>query len=408
MFKRVLETEKQAMSEYQYYEFSAIDQPLSAQQQAELRARSTRATITPGSFVNEYHWGNLKGDPLDWMQRYFDAHVYFSNWGHVRFMLRLPLAALDEAVLADFLQPSVAEEESDYGDAFSVTATATHWILDWSLCDDSGDYVRDWHDSEENGGPGWMARLLPLRDELLRGDTRPLYLGWLARVGSEEIGDEDLEPPLPAGLKTLTPAQMALVEFLEIPIDWLTAAAVNSTDLAASADTAPVMDAWLALQSPAQMRETLRLLLQQRGQEAERGLLGRFWAWQRAQQTSAAPPERRTVTQIEEGCAAAERARLAREKRERDALAARQRAERDKHLLQVAERADAIWESIDKTLQRATGGAYEQAEKAVQELSEALALTGRQAEFRSALVRLMQSHDRRPAWVSRMRKAGWL
>ncbi len=45
------------------------------------------------------------------------------------------------------------------------------------------------------------------------------------------------------------------------------------------------MDAWLALQSPAQMRETLRLLLQQRGQEAERSVLGHFLAWQRAQQT---------------------------------------------------------------------------------------------------------------------------
>jgi len=394
------------MSEYQYYEFSAVDQPLSGQQQAELRARSTRATITPGSFVNEYHWGDLKGDPLDWMQRYFDAHVYFANWGSAR----LPLAALDEAVLADFLQPSVAAADTGYGDIFTVTATATHWILDWSLCDDSGDYAHDWQEDEDSGGSGWMARLLPLRDELLRGDTRPLYLGWLARVGSEEIGDEDLEPPLPAGLKTLTSAQMALVEFLEIPIDWLTAAAANSADLAASTDTAPAIDAWLALQSPAQMRETLRLLLQQRGQEAERSVLGRFLAWQRAQQMpgTAAPSKRRTVAQIEVGCTAAERIRLEREKQESDALLARKRAERDKHLLQVAGRANAIWESIDKTLQRGTGGAYEQAEKAVQELSEALALTGRQAEFRSALARLMQTHDKRPAWVSRMRKAGLL
>ncbi|MCX7258063.1 MAG: hypothetical protein NTZ64_15460 [Polaromonas sp.] len=398
------------MSEYQYYEFSAVDQPLSAQQQAELRARSTRATITPGSFVNEYHWGDLKGDPLDWMQRYFDAHVYFANWGSARFMLRLPLAALDEAVLADFLQPSVAAADTGYGDIFTVTATATHWILDLSLCDDSGDYAHDWQEDEDSASAGWMARLLPLRDELLRGDTRPLYLGWLARVGSEEIGDEDLEPPLPAGLKNLTPAQMALVEFLEIPPDWLTAAAANSADLAGSTDTAPAIDAWLALQSPAQMRETLRLLLQQRGQEAERSLLGRFLAWQRVQQMpgTAAPSERRTVAQIEVGCTAAERIRLEREKRERDALAARKRAERDQHLLQVAARANAIWEIIDQTLQRGTGGAYEQAEKAVQELSEALALTGRQAEFRTGLARLMQTHDKRPAWVTRMRKAGLL
>ncbi len=40
------------MSEYQYYEFVAIDQPLSADEQAELRAISTRALIAPTSFVN--------------------------------------------------------------------------------------------------------------------------------------------------------------------------------------------------------------------------------------------------------------------------------------------------------------------------------------------------------------------
>ena len=397
------------MSEYQYYEFAAVDQPLSAQQQAELRARSTRARITASGFINEYHWGDLKGDPLDWMQRYFDAHVYFSNWGSASFMLRLPLAALDEAALADFLQPSVAAEETGYGDAFTATATPTHWILDWSDNDDSGDSERDLEEDEDDGGSGWMARLLPLRDELLRGDTRPLYLGWLARVGSEEIGDEDIEPPLPAGLKTLTPAQMALAEFLEIPPDWLTAAAANSADLAGSTNTTPVMDAWLDLQTPAQMRDTLRLLLQQRGPEAERGVLGRFLAWQRAQQTpGTASPERRTVAQIEEIYHEVERIRLEREKRDRQALAARQRAVRDKHLAEVAARADDIWAQIDQTLQQGTGGAYEKAQQAVQELADALALAGRKDEFRPGLERLMASHGKRPAWVTRMRKAGFL
>ncbi|MEO7160763.1 MAG: hypothetical protein ABIX00_09755 [Polaromonas sp.] len=404
--EREFTPENMPMSEYQYYEFAAVDQPLSAQQQAELRARSTRATITAGSFVNEYHWGDLKGDPLDWMRRYFDAHVYFANWGSARLMLRLPRTALDEAVLADFCRSSTSGAASGYSDAFAATATPACRILDWSVNDESGEYEHDWEDA---GGSGWMSRLLPLRDELLRGDTRSLYLGWLARVGSEEVADEDLEPALPAGLKNLTPAQTALVEFLRIPPDWLAAAAADSADLASSGDAAPAIDAWLALQTPAQMRETLRLLLQKRGQEAERGLQGRFLAWQRAQQTAgAAPPVRRTVAQIEAGCAAAERIRLERETRERQALEATQRAAREKHLAQVAARANAIWESIDKTLQRGTGSAYEQADKTLQELSDALVLAGREAEFRSSLVRLMATHGKRPAWVTRMRKAGFL
>jgi hypothetical protein len=41
------------MSEYQYYEFLAVDRPLDERQQAEVRALSTRARITATSFTNE-------------------------------------------------------------------------------------------------------------------------------------------------------------------------------------------------------------------------------------------------------------------------------------------------------------------------------------------------------------------
>ncbi|MDN3351358.1 hypothetical protein [Actinomadura sp. DC4] len=51
------------MSENQYYEFRAIDRPLHERQRAEPRALSTRAQITATSFVNEYHWGDFRGDP---------------------------------------------------------------------------------------------------------------------------------------------------------------------------------------------------------------------------------------------------------------------------------------------------------------------------------------------------------
>src|SRR3954451_15494739 len=83
------------MSEYQSYEFLAIDRPLTSKQLAELRAVSTRAEISPTRFWNEYQWGNLKADPAKLMERYFDAHLYFANWGTHRLMLRMPKARVD-------------------------------------------------------------------------------------------------------------------------------------------------------------------------------------------------------------------------------------------------------------------------------------------------------------------------
>jgi hypothetical protein len=67
------------MSEYQYYEFQAIDRPLSREEQEQLRALSSRARITATSFTNEYHWGNFRGDPRRMVERYYDAHLYVAN-----------------------------------------------------------------------------------------------------------------------------------------------------------------------------------------------------------------------------------------------------------------------------------------------------------------------------------------
>ena len=69
------------MSEFQYYEFQAIDRPLTRAEMAELRKYSTRTRITPTSFVNDYQWGDFKGNQDAWMERYFDAFLYLANWG---------------------------------------------------------------------------------------------------------------------------------------------------------------------------------------------------------------------------------------------------------------------------------------------------------------------------------------
>jgi hypothetical protein len=52
------------VSEYQYYDFRAIDRALTKAEMGELRSISTRAAITSTSFTNHYEWGDLKADPL--------------------------------------------------------------------------------------------------------------------------------------------------------------------------------------------------------------------------------------------------------------------------------------------------------------------------------------------------------
>ena len=72
----------------------------------------------------------------------------------------------------------------------------------------------DWDD-----GTGWMGSLMALRSELLCGDLRCLYLGWLRCAQCEEVGGKELEPPVPAGLDELSAPLHSLIEFLGIDED---------------------------------------------------------------------------------------------------------------------------------------------------------------------------------------------
>ena len=78
------------MSEYQYYEFQAVDRSLNPKEISALRSYSSRARITPTSFVVDYAWGHFKGDVDAWVAQYFDAFLYLANWGTHVLKLRLP------------------------------------------------------------------------------------------------------------------------------------------------------------------------------------------------------------------------------------------------------------------------------------------------------------------------------
>lgn len=226
------------MSEYQCYEFLAIDKPLTLKQQRELRAISTRAEISSTRFWNEYQWGNLKADPRDLLIKYFDVHHYFANWGSRTLMIRLPAGRVELASLKPYFS----------GHGATVSKDGQHVVAEF------------WADDEEpqdeepsDGGP--FAELVPLRSQLLRGDLRCAYLGWLA--GIERGGDDDaLEPPVPAGLGELDGPLRALAALLGLSDSLLAAAAEAS---AAPSFNVKLTREWLKKQ-PAATKE--RLLLQ--------------------------------------------------------------------------------------------------------------------------------------------------
>lgn len=380
------------MSEYQYYEFVAIDRPLSRNEMLELRSYSSRAMITATSFVNEYNWGDLKGDPADWMRRYFDAFVYTANWGSSRLALRVPDSVFAESDLMPFATNS----------ALTVEDAGTHWIIDWSIDDSENE---EYFDMEN--GRGQMGSLVPLRDELLRGDLRPLYLGWLAGVTAGEVKDAAFEPAVPPGLAQLSAAQQALIDFLGIDPDLVAVAAAGSPEVEEWRDDDGV-EVWLTELRRNEVSIIVNLLLNGESQQAERWVKAKFFAWQKEsgtiEPTATVPP--RTVAQLRALAEGAADIRMAQEAQAQARQDAERRQKREAYLKTMAVDFDRCWNAGHRYAERGTASGYDEALRAISDLAEAYALMSQKEEFDRALHLFMEQHAKRGALVRRLLAAG--
>lgn len=379
------------MSEYQYYEFLAIDRLLSRDEMAELRALSTRAHITPVSFTNVYNWGDFKGDPKKLMQRYFDAHVYVANWMTAIFMIRLPIGALAKETA----------EAMAVDDILDFNPTKTHWIITWSL-EDSEDYDRFGMED----GSGWMARLSPVRDELLRGDLRSLYIGWLAAVTGGMMDDDEMEPLSMSGLGNLTAAQHALAEFLEVDPDLLAGVGLDSP-VDQSRDTSDKdLDLWIDTLPRVDIKAVMKQLVEGKGQQAERSMKNRFEAWQRGLQTDKTDAPRRTVGELRKHAEAAEKTRLEKQKRERQKSEIEHRKKHESYLQKLSKDFPKAWKRVQQTVERGSGVAYDDACRSLVDLSEAYMLHASKERFQIELKKFMACNIRRKTLLQRLVTAG--
>lgn len=379
------------MSEYQYYEFLAIDRPLTVEEMSDLRAISTRAHITPVSFTNEYEWGDFKGNPFDLMRRFFDAHVYVANWMTAVFMVRLPIEAI----------PKKTAEAIPVDDVLDLDATKTHWIITWRL-DESENYDRFGMED----GRGWMKRLTPLRDELLSGDIRSLYIGWLAAVTREMMDDDDLEP-LPAdGMGILTAAQQALAEFLEVDGDLLAGAGIGSPALLAEDISQKEINKWLDKLPHDEVLILLKQLLEGQALKAERMLKNQFSAWRRGFKGDRDEAFLRTVEELKINAKTVKMKRLERKKLEQERLNARRHKDRETYLAAMSRDFPKTWKMAEQQVERGSRSGYDEACRTLVNIAEAYALHASSSEFNRELKQFMAGYIRRKALVQRLVKAG--
>ena len=372
------------MSEYQYYEFLALDRPLTDKQRAELRSISTRAEITATRFVNEYQWGDLKGDPRKMMERYFDAFLYLANWGTRRLMFRLPRGALG----------SKTAERYCYTDTASLIETGSHVILSLYVDREPDDY---W---DEPGGQ--LAAMVQARAELAAGDLRLLYLAWLLALESDEVDDKDTEPPVPAGLEHLSASLQAVVDFFEIDEDLIAVAAASSPSI----QEPEGMAGWVTSLPAEQKDALLARVAAGEGAQVQALLLRRF------RTASSSPPgaPARTAAELWQAAGHRKAARAKATERSRRQAEARsaaaQAAAHTKHLDQLATHTEAAWEKAAELIETKRPRDYDLAVSLLRDLQ---ALADRQenpAAFRKRFLDLRAQHQRKPSLLGRFDQAG--
>ncbi|MBE9109698.1 hypothetical protein IQ273_09760 [Nodosilinea sp. LEGE 07298] len=363
------------MSEYQYYEFQALDRLLTPEEQETLQALSSRAHITPhrASFV--YNYGDFRGGPEAVLAKYFDAMFYIANWGTWQIMFRFPKALVERS----WFEPYEVE------DAIAVTTTTHHLILNIEIREEEG--LMGWVEGE-----GWLPRLLPLRDDLLAGDLRLLYLAWLRLCPNlVEYGeDEDpTEPPVPSNLGKLTPPLKTFMELVELDPDLVAAAAQISSDQRPK--PAPPLEDWLPNLTEAE-RQTFLLKLVRREPHVDLQLINRLkeLAGTQPSMPLASEQERRRFSEL-----VAIATDVATKRQQKEQAAAKKK--RIKELEALAPKASYTWDRVLDLIQVKQAHAYDEATKLLKDLRDLAEHQGQLPTFSQCLERLKADYSNRPA-----------
>jgi hypothetical protein len=374
------------VSEYQYYEFQALDRPLTATEKAHIESLSSRVELTSTQAIFVYHHSDFRGEPKKLLDQCFDAMLYMANWGSRQIMFRFPNSSIE----ATALEPYCVE------DKITVSKTSKSIILDLNITDEE---IIGWIDS----GEGYLSSFIPLRDDLLRGDYRCLYLAWLKATPMyiyEEDEEEEnfIEPPVPPNLNDLSESLKDFINFFEIDEDLIATAATASQTQEAEEEF--LEDLIPSLNEEEKNDFLVRVLNSD-------SYLGRQLAYrlrelsgkQEINVNSNTP--RRTLSELFK--LTEEETQQRQEKAQEVA-----RQERIQKLEALAKRKDRIWEQVFELIELKQTKPYDQAVAHLIELRDLAEYQGNLEEFQASIQQIQKDYSKRPGLISRLQRVGLL
>jgi hypothetical protein len=384
------------MSEYQYYEFQSVDRPLTQSEQEAISKLSSRAKISSSRAIFLYNYGDFPGQEKQVLIKYFDAMFYIANWGSLQLMFRFPKGLIDIELMQKYCVEDIVE----------VSEINDFIILEISI-------------NEEGGFDGWiegegkLSSLIGLRQEILQGDYRLLYLAWLKGITYlDELDDEDederddddenddendnkegLEPPVPPNFGKLSSSLQAFIDIFEVD-EHLLKAAISASVTKPSIPESSITEAIKKLDRSEVDTFLLRLLKGESNLSIE--LRNKLSAMIEVKQDE--NPGKRTIRQL---LASAEKEeKQEEERREQEAKAARIR-----ELEALAKRETAVWEDIDALIQKGTSSSYDEVVLLLLKLQDLAEYQKQTVKFFTLVQQLHNKYSSRSALKRRLLKA---
>ena len=380
------------MSEYQYHEWQTVDRLLTPSEQAAVNQLSSHIEVSPGKAVVTYHWSDFRHDPKKVLLKYFDGYFYQANWGSLRLMFRFPKGLIEETQFESYWD----------GEFVSVETHGEYQVLDIDFNPEDSGWMQE-TDAD-------LSDFISLRADLLQGDYRLLYLTWLKEMtfyGETEDDQEededsrmhDLEPPIPPGLKKLTPALHNIVRIFDID-PFLVQAASEASPEMRNPQNIDYRE-WIARLSRSECDDFLTRLAE--GDpvvgQALRKRIGEFLPQNQPLQAA----DKRTLGEL------LERARQLKEaENKRHAEEARM-----KHIAEMkalAKRDNQVWLEVDRLLENGQkiASVYDQATTLLKSLQDLSKFQDTRDIFQARIKILAEKYTSRPSLMKRWKQQGWI
>ncbi|MBU0990237.1 MAG: hypothetical protein KJ823_08610, partial [Proteobacteria bacterium] len=273
------------------------------------------------------------------------------------------------------------------------------------------EFISETDDHEWEEGEDWLSSLITLRSDILHGDYRCLYLGWLFCAQMGDFEDDGFEPSVPANFGNLNGPLKSFVDFMRIDADLVAVAAENSAskELHQAIDQ-KALSGWISNLPEKEKDDALLRLIKDHDPHLTAELVQRYQQTVSIKDTDGADMKPRTVAYLiskGERHTAERKRRVAEQAAKEKAQKEREKAViREKYLNELAKRGDQVWKQVDEFIKTKQQADYDEAVRLLVDLRDIDKRNGNETAFKRKLEDIREKHRRKPSFVRRLSEAG--